>query len=127
MNVPEFNQILREQNRLYEACTPLPAAVVHLRFTGPFEHKIIIWDAQIATLAYYLTEQRRSTSDCKTLRPFIEVGNVSALGRHLQIGLNVTTIDDATILKSMIMIRQYKRLQFGRHEYGQPYCIEEAR
>ncbi len=118
--------MLREQNRLYEACSPRPAPCVHLRFTGPFEQKIIIWDAQIATLAYYLSEHKNLNMDCKTLRPFINVGNHSEPGRYLQIGLNVTTIDDATIIKSMIMIRQYKRLQVGRYEYGDPYCSNEV-
>jgi len=122
MNVTEFTQRLLQAGRCYESVTPLPAACVQLRFAGPFAQKIIIWDAEIATLAYYFTAQQGHGTERGTLRPFIEVGSSSKRGRHLQIGLNVTTIDDATIRKAMIMIRQYKRLQAGRHEYGEPYC-----
>jgi hypothetical protein len=126
MNAAEFSQQLLQQGRLYQAVSPLPAASVQLRFTGVFEQKTIIWDAQIATLAYYFTAPRDPATATRTLRPFIEIGSNTEHGRLLRIGLNVTTIDDATIRKTMIMIRQYKRLQAGRHEYGEPYCATEG-
>jgi hypothetical protein len=34
------------------------------------------------------------------------------------VGLAVPLIDAATVLRSMIMIRNYKRLRPGRHEFG---------
>jgi hypothetical protein len=36
------------------------------------------------------------------------------------VGLHVERIDPPTVRKAMIMIRRYKRLRRGRHEYGPP-------
>lgn len=37
---------------------------------------------------------------------------------QLEVGLNVKQIDKAVIERTIIMIRQYRRLQSGCHEYG---------
>jgi hypothetical protein len=39
--------------------------------------------------------------------------------RSITIGLNVTAIDPPVLLKTTIMIRKYKRLHAGRHEFGE--------
>ena len=39
----------------------------------------------------------------------------------ITIGLNVPKLDAAVIEKTTIMIRNYKRLQTGRHEYGERF------
>lgn len=77
-----------------------------LRFTGPFEGELVTWDATLIALAP------------GNQRNFIEVGEAGAQGIALTVGLNVSSIDVPTIRKTMMMIRQYKRLQRGRHEYG---------
>jgi hypothetical protein len=37
----------------------------------------------------------------------------------LTVGLNLTAIDEPTIKKTLIMIRNFKRLKLGRHEWGE--------
>ena len=39
--------------------------------------------------------------------------------RSITIGLNVAAIDPPVLLKTTIMIRKYKRLRVGRHEFGE--------
>ena len=89
---------------------------VHIRFTGPFRGRQVTWDARIVTLAH--AARSRPASSTAELRQFIEVGRDNGGTRQLRIGLNVDRIDEPAILKTIIMIRQYKRLQEGRHEYG---------
>lgn len=96
---------------------------VHVHFTGPFQGRQIVWDARIVTLEYVSHELQsgQSPGDRPGQRQFIEVGNAANGTRMLRIGLNVERIDEPVILKTIIMIRQYKRLHEGCHEYGQTW------
>jgi len=78
-----------------------------VRFTGPFEGRTVIWNCTLATLAAAGGQ-----------RNFIEVGEDTPTGRALRIGLAIPAIDTAAIRKTLIMVRQYKRLRPGLHEFG---------
>lgn len=80
---------------------------LRLRFSGPFAGRQVIWDA---TLIAMTPGQQRN---------YIEIGHATENGIQLTVGLNVACIDLPTVRKTMMMIRQYKRLRQGRHEYGQ--------
>jgi hypothetical protein len=92
---------------------------VHICFTGPFQGHQVTWDARIVTLSH--AARSRPANSTAELRQFIEVGRDNGGTRQLRIGLNVDRIDEPAILKTIIMIRQYRRLQEGRHEYGPPW------
>ena len=96
---------------------------VHVRFTGPFLGRQVTWDASIATLEheYRARQFSRPPGDAVELRQFIEVGDEDNGMRTLRIGLNVAQIDEPVIRKTIIMVRQYRRLREGRHEYGEPW------
>jgi hypothetical protein len=51
-------------------------------------------------------------------RQFIDIGNEANEGRAIAIGLHVPAIDEPTIWKPITMVRNYKRLRFGRIEWG---------
>lgn len=121
MNSLEFEKQLQHIGRLYESLSPIPAAAVQIRFTGPFEQKSVIWQAQIATLAYYSKECATADDSPVILKPFIDVGENNDTYRLIRIGLNVPIIDEATIRKTIIMIRQYRLLRKGRYDYGEPF------
>ena len=59
------------------------------------------------------------------LRQYLEVGEPEEAGRRLEVGLMVPAIDGPTIAKTIIMIRQYRRLRPGRHEFGPPYVFPQ--
>lgn len=93
---------------------------VHIQFTGLFQQQPVVWDAIIQTLDHYFKHTFKDTLEpgqCVPLKQFIEIAPRSN-DLHLQIGLNLDEIDDAAIKRSIIMIRKYKRLHVGRHEYG---------
>jgi len=94
----------------------------HVVFDGTFRGDPVTWDVTLYTLRYF--HARRCEQSCHAndvvseLRQFIEVGEAGRSGRSLEIGLAVDAIDRRTVLKAMIMIRQYRRLHEGRHEFG---------
>lgn len=117
MNIVEFEQKLAKQNLNYEALTPLNHGYVHIRFGGRFQNQDTIWDAHLYSLAYYINNVAGAAC-AEQARQFIHVGSQCDGLRELSIGLNVPVIDEPTIQKSIIMIRQYKNLRSGQHEYG---------
>jgi hypothetical protein len=85
----------------------------HVRFEGRFEEQPVVWYAQIETLAHFA---QRSGS--QRVRQFIDI-QLEAERHQVQIGLNLPRIDNAGVMRTIIMIRKYKRLHAGRHEYGE--------
>ncbi len=79
---------------------------VRLRFEGPFEGQPVRWDACVMALGRSATGGN-----------FIEVGEEGQDGIRLRVGLAVDCIDEPSLRNAIIMIRQYKRLRRGRHEW----------
>ena len=106
-----------EDYRLIHRHSP---ASVHIQFTGVFQQQPVVWDAVIQTLNTYFDHTlaaKLEPGQCVQLRQFIEIKS-AVTDLQIQIGLNLDEIDDAAIKRSIIMIRKYKRLHVGRHEYG---------
>ena len=116
MDPTTFDQHLASHRQQYELLSPLGETCCHLRFTGPFQGRPELWDAYLQSLSYYVSNV---VPRPPTARQFIEVGDPGELGRLIRIGLNVPVIDEPVVLKSLIMIRQYKRLAPGRYEFGE--------
>jgi hypothetical protein len=117
----QFHRELERSGSDYLHVTAPQPGCAHIRFTGPFEGRTILWDATVMTLAHY-RELAASSGTVTDLRQFIEVGPQRDQLRRLVIGLNVARIDTPVLLKTIIMVRKYKRLQRGRHEYGAACC-----
>ncbi len=92
-----------------------------LRFTGPFEGREVVWHCEFVTL--YRELKRLAADDpsrpCR-LRNFIEIGAPVTQGFPVRVGLAVPRIDLPAIAKMVRMLRQYRNLRRGRHEYGEP-------
>jgi hypothetical protein len=119
-NVAQFEQQLASRRQAYELLTPLDRAHCRFRFSGPFQGGQIIWDAYLQTLAYYVSTHDK---DSRGVRQFIEVGEAGEYGRVIHIGLYLPVVDHPSILKTLVMIRQYKRLAPGRREFGEIHHI----
>ena len=96
-----------------------------VRFRGPFLGTEVEWDATIVTLEQLWRESGGGQN--RPLRPFIHIGPEGEHGRLLTVGLAVPRIDRAVVEKTRIMIRNYKRLAPGRHEWGEPWLPAEHR
>jgi len=94
---------------------------VRLTFNGVFEGRQVVWNAHIKTLYACYLEQTAAMTDNKQvqkLRQFIDIGFCNG-EYQVNIGLNLTQIDEPAIKRAIIMMRKYKRLHLGRHEYGE--------
>ena len=88
--------------------TELGGTVARLRFIGRFQGEDVVWDAELIALA----------AQAETPAQFLDIGAPTARGMPIRIGLGVSCIDRPTVMKTIIMVRNYKRLHRGRHEFG---------
>ena len=100
---------------------------VRLEFNGMFEGRQVIWHAHIQTLdaCYHELLHKAIEVDRESTkrRQFIEI-EVQNNTYHVAIGLNLSQIDESAIKMAIIMMRKYKRLHRGRHEYGEAIQIK---
>lgn len=96
---------------------PLAAHQARFSFAGRFQNQDVLWDTTLVTLAHYHHEQPSAPQALERF-PFLEIGAETATGRVLRVALDIEQIDEPAILRTIIMIRQYKRLHEGRHEFG---------
>ncbi len=89
----------------------------YFSFTGHLQQTSVIWHVHLTTCRSYM---RTSVTQHDVCRQFIDIGKGEQDGHYqAQICLNIPRIDNAAILKTMVMMRQYKKLAPGRHEYGE--------
>ena len=121
--VASLKKQLSEKQVDYFCGTLVPAAVATVTFIGPFQGRLIVWNMTLAALAY----GRKAVSTGITgldstvagyAQPYIEI-SVGVEGVHmLRVGLDLAEIDEPAIRKTIIMIRNYKRLELGRMAFG---------
>lgn len=93
----------------------------HVRFTGTFHGQLVVWDCEFVTLASEAAGRAAGVTDLTAVRNFIEIAEAGPHGVPLRVGLDVARIDRPATEKMIVMIRNYKNLHYGRHEYGEPY------
>ena len=118
--VTEPYPLAREfQGISYSLLATPDAEQARFAFSGSFQDEQIIWDATLLTLARYHDIQPDAGQPVAR-SAFLEIGGKTAHGRAIRVALDITLIDEAAILRTIIMIRNYKRLRPGRHEFGEP-------
>jgi len=78
-----------------------------------FHGELVVWNACVETIEEYSLHHVTA----KDPMQFIQI-DVQEGVHFLQVGLNIPIIDKAALERTILMIRKYKRLQQGRHEYG---------
>lgn len=121
-NTDSQSTLKNNQRQDYIALSPLGGQTAHIQFRGPFQAKEILWDTHIITLQEIFRQgvaaghyQGKNTI---SLSQFIEINEKDTAECVLTVGIDVPAIDVPTVLKTIIMIHNYKRLRLGRHEYG---------
>lgn len=97
--------------------TSLPAASVSVQFQGNFLGERVVWDMTLATLASHRDSLAAPASlPC----PFIQI-DAGVNGVYpILVGLDLPCIDEPAIRKTIIMVRNYKRLRIGTIEFCPP-------
>ena len=92
----------------FVAVTDLDGPAARIRFIGRFQNEEVVWDAHLIALAPLAAEAPQ----------FLDIGSPDIHGVPIRIGLDVPRIDRPTVMKTLIMVRNYKLLRPGRHEFG---------
>jgi len=118
--VDSLAALLTESGMDYLCLSTLPNSVVRVRFLGRFQDRPVAWNATIYSLRRYQEEQRAQNTGASNLtgRPFIDIAPSADGSFQLTVGLNLATIDAPAIKKTIVMVRNYKRLHVGRLEWA---------
>ena len=87
----------------------------HIKFAGSFQGKTVTWDTHFFTLDGYSSENNDEENITKQ---FINIKECNADTMELTLALKISEVNTPNIQKMMIMIKQYKNLAIGRHDYG---------
>jgi hypothetical protein len=88
----------------------------HIQFSGMLNNKNVIWDATIQTLSSLAAPNAKDG-----IKQYIDIPKQHSKLTSISVALNVEKISTPEILKTIIMITNYKNLKTGRHEYGEEY------
>ena len=97
--------------------SPLAESRAHARFIGHFENREVVWDMQLFTMARY--EQERGSAPNTPLRGLMHIAPGTDCVYQLEVALNVPMIDEPTLKKAIVMMRNYKQLQLGLRTWGE--------
>lgn len=99
----------------YKLIQQTDTQLAHFQFDGSFQGKAVTWDTHFFTLNGYLSQEKNNE---KNIKQFIDIKTGDSNNLKLTVALKISEINHQNILKMMIMIKQYKNLSIGRHEYG---------
>lgn len=104
--------------RDYVCTCELPAVAASVRFLGPFQGRQVAWNMTLCALQGASGESPSALPGGSS-RSFMEVAAAADGAFALTVGLNLAVIDEPTIRKTLVMVRKFKRLELGRHEWGE--------
>lgn len=99
----------------YKLIQQTDSQLAHIQFEGLFQGETVTWDTHFFTLNGYIAQQGDNN---KIQKQFIDIEPIDANNLKLTIALKIAEINHQNIQKMMIMVKQYKNLSFGRHDYG---------
>lgn len=91
-----------------------------VNFVGQFNHRPVVWHATIVALPDTIPVPPSGESVKQAMTgssQYIDISDQQADIVAVEIGLLVPFVDEPTILKVIKMIRLYKNLRPGRHEF----------
>lgn len=108
----------------YALLSDLPDTMARARFIGRFEGREVVWDMQLYTLPRY--QQERGKIADIALRGLMHIAPSSEHVYQLEVALNVPMIDESTLKKTMVMMRNYRQLHLGLHTWGEDQLGSES-
>ena len=118
-----FQLLLAARNDSFLLLSPLEQAQVGVCFQGRYQEQPVVWNARLLALQHPLNAGLQPEGGASQ---FMEIGSPRADGIPITIGLAVPLIDRSVVEKTIIMIRKYKRLHDGRHEFGSRLTAQSA-
>ena len=121
LQVEAFRSQLERLGSDYICNTRLPDTSASVSFLGQFQGQTVLWNMTLGTLAHYRqaeTDVDSAAAQVLFRCPFIEIDEGVDGVYQIRVGLDLAIIDDPVIKKTIIMIRNYKRLAIGKIEFG---------
>jgi len=81
---------------------------IRFQFDGRFAGRPVVWDVTLLALGRQGGEQ------------YLEVGAARQGIQPIRVGLLLDRVDQSCMLKTRVMIENYKNLRPGRHEFAGP-------
>ena len=119
--VDAFRTELQILGRDFSCSTSLPAGAVTVSFIGVFHGQSVLWQMTLATLGHWTIAGSKVHLNAESKlfnQPFIEIDEGQEGVFPIRVGLNLDLIDEPVIKKTIIMVRNYKRLALGRSGFG---------
>ena len=119
--VAAFRTQLQVLGKDFVCNTPLPASEASVYFLGEFHGDTVLWNMTLSTLDYLRSLAFGGHAPLQTdlyQRPFIEITACHEGVCQLAASLDLAAIDETVIKKSIIMIRNDRRLTLGKIEFG---------
>jgi hypothetical protein len=119
--VKAFRTELQILGRDFVCPTALPATAATVSFIGVFQGQSVLWQMTLATLAHWQITGSKAHLNAESEmfnQPFIEIDEGNEGVFPIRVGLNLDLIDEPVIKKTIIMVRNYKRLALGRSGFG---------
>lgn len=117
--VAQLRSALAANGGDYVLLTPLPDTMAHARFIGRFQGREVVWNMRLYTLARHEQERGRvPTAPGFSLRGLMIITAESADTYSLEVALDVPVIDEPTIKKTIVMMRNYRQLRLGLRTWG---------
>lgn len=113
----------------YTILSPVPKSEVHVRLAGMGRNHSSEWDLHIYTLAAFYLQCERSRDlqlAPDNARQIIHVVDDAAGRRSVSVALAVSVIDATVVRNTVIMVRNYKRLAPGLHQWGPVMPLDHA-
>jgi hypothetical protein len=121
MRVDTFDAELRRLGKDYLCHSALPAASASVLFLATFQGQAVLWDMTLSTLSHCREIEGGNipaTVAGEHKLPFIQISEGKQGVFPIRVGLELELIDEPAIKKSIIMVRNYKRLAIGRIVFG---------
>lgn len=115
----QVRQALIDKGEDYLLWTGLPASSAHISFIGRFVGQEVLWNMRLYTLDRYAQEPGVARAQIVPgLSGVMQIAPEATQVFQVKVALKVPVIDVPTIQKTILMLRNYRKLSIGVHTWG---------
>jgi len=109
----KFRQLLIAEKSDYHLMEASNPQEIQFQFMGPFMGQEVIWHAHLMTLQEY-----NQHNDLNLNSQQMDIEAIDPENYRIKIVLKLSQLNTASIIMCIKMVRQYKRLNLGRHNWN---------
>jgi len=90
---------------------------VRVQFSGAYQQPQVNWQADIMTLEHYCRQHPGFLPEYRERTALMEVNTLDSHQRHVIVALPMMEITHAEVIKSTIMVRNYRSMTVGLRQW----------